>query len=113
MSRVMGAMAYQEAARHRGVRDQEADVFRRVNTTLRAALDGDALVRSLAVADNNRLWLAVMDLLRDPANRLPDALRASMISVGLAVQREMAGVEPDLQFAIGINEQVAAGLSGA
>ena len=112
MPRMMGALAYQQAARHRGVRDQEADVFRRVNTTLRAALDGDAGARSLAVADNSRLWLAVMDQVRDPANRLPDALRASVISVGMAVQREMAGAEPDLRFAIGINEQVAAGLAG-
>ena len=112
MPRMMGALAYQQAARHRSVRDQEADVFRRVNATLRAALDGDAGARSLAVADNNRLWLAVMDLLRDPANLLPDPLRASILSVGHAVRREMAEAKPDFQFAIGVNEQVAAGLAG-
>ena len=112
MPRMMGALAYQQAARHRSVRDQEADVFRRVNTTLRAATDGDALARSLAVADNGRLWLAVMDSVRDPANRLPDPLRASILSVGLAVQREMAEAKPDFPFVIGVNEQIAAGLSG-
>ena len=35
-----------------------------------------------------------------------------MISVGLAVQREMAEAKPDFRFAIGINEQIAAGLAG-
>ena len=107
-----GALAYQQAARHRSVRDQEADVFRRVNATLRAAEGGDALARSLAVADNGRLWLAVMDLVRDPANRLPAPLRASLLSVGHAVQREMAGATPDFGFVIGVNEQIAAGLAG-
>ena len=112
MPRMTGTLAYQQAARHRGPRDQEADVFRRVNTSLRSVMDRDSFAQSEALADNGRLWLAVLDLVRDPANRLPDLLRASVISVGLAVQREMGMPKPDLGFIIGINEQIAAGLSG-
>ena len=45
--------------------------------------------RVRALADNRRLWLTVADLMRDPENALPLELRASIVSVGLAVQREM------------------------
>jgi len=34
------------------------------------------------------------------------------VSVGLAVQREMQRDAPDFDFLIGINEDIAAGLSG-
>lgn len=112
MPSMTGALAYQRAARHRGVREQEADVFHRVNASLRSVLGYDGFAQSAALADNGRLWLAVLDLVRDPANRLPDPLRASVISVGLAVQREMQAPRPDLGFIIGVNEQIAAGLSG-
>ena len=77
---------------------------------LRAA-EGGTLVVTRALADNARLWHAVMDLLRDPTNRLPDAIRANLLSVGHAVQREMRGEAPDLRFLIEVNEQVAAGLA--
>ena len=106
-----GALAYQQAARHRGTREQEADVFRRVNAALHSAGD-DRMAQARAMADNGRLWLAVMDAMRDPANGLPAPLRASVVSVGLAVQREAAAPHPDLGFITGINEQIAAGLSG-
>ncbi len=86
-------------------------MFLRVNALLRGARSAGQLERRKAVADNDRLWITLLDLLRDPENQLPPPLRASMISVGLAVQRESALVEPDLGFLIGINEQVAAGLT--
>ena len=50
--------------------------------------------RVRALADNRRLWMTVLDLMRDPANALPEPLRASIISVGLAVQREMDAKRP-------------------
>ncbi len=65
-----------------------------------------------AIADNRRLWLTVADLMRDPLNALPEDLRASIVSVGMAVQREMEQESPDFDFLIGINENIAAGLSG-
>jgi flagellar biosynthesis regulator FlaF len=39
-------------------------------------------------------------------------LRASLISVGLAVQREMDTDQPDAVFLASVNDNIAAGLSG-
>lgn len=105
------ARAYQSQAARRDPRDQEADVFRRVTGGLRAA-KADPRRLGLAVADNVRLWLMVGDVLRDPANRLAPGLRASIVSVGHALQREMARPDPDLDFLITVNEGITAGLSG-
>jgi len=65
-----------------------------------------------ALADNRRLWITVLDLMRDPSNALPQPLRASIISVGLAVQRDMEHESPDFDFLISINESITAGLAG-
>ena len=51
--------------------------------------------------------------MRDPLNALPQELRASIVSVGLAVQREMDRDAPDFDFLIAINENIAAGLVGS
>jgi len=107
-----GARAYEAAAAHRSLRDQEADVFRRATGALMVARDQGTMPRVRAIADNRRLWLTVNDLMRDPLNPLPQALRASIISVGLALQREMDRETPDFDFLIAVNENIAAGLSG-
>jgi len=107
------ARAYEVASSQRDVREQEADVFRRANGALHAARDAGLVARVRALADNRRLWMTVMDLVRDPANRLPDALRASIVSVGLSVQREMDRDAPNLDFLIVVNDSIAAGLVGA
>lgn len=112
MRGVAAARAYRQAKSHRSPRDQEADVFLRVNAMLRAGRGSDGVALAKALADNERLWTSVMDLMRDPANALPPPLRGSIISVGLAMQREAAREPPDLNFLMGINEQMAAGLSG-
>jgi len=52
------------------------------------------------------------NLLLDPDNALPAELRASIVSVGIAVQREMASAEPNFDFLLKVNENIAAGLSG-
>jgi flagellar biosynthesis activator protein FlaF len=106
------ARAYEAAANHRNQREQEADVFRRASGALKAARNAEALRRVQAIADNRRLWTVVTDMMRDPANLLPQDLRASIVSVGLAVQREMEQEAPDFDFLIAINENIAAGLSG-
>jgi flagellar biosynthesis regulator FlaF len=105
--------AYEAAATHRSQREQEADVFRRAIGALKAARAGNALQRVRALADNRRLWMTVHDLMRDPNNGLPPELRASIISVGLTVQREMDQDSPDFGFLIEINESFAVGLSGS
>lgn len=105
------ARAYDAAATCRSQRMQEADVFLRATGGLRAAKDLGALPRVRAIADNRRLWMTVSDLMRDPLNALPVELRASIVSVGLIVQREMDREAPDFDFLIAINENIAAGLS--
>ena len=104
------AQAYETAANHRTLREQEADVFRHATGVLRLARDSDVLPRVRALADNRRLWLAVNNLMHDSRNALPQELRASIVSLGLAVQREMDHPSPDFDFLIAVNENIAAGL---
>jgi flagellar biosynthesis regulator FlaF len=104
--------AYQASSAHRDPRDQEAEVFQWANGSLRAARDANPIARVRAVADNRRLWTAVIDLVRNPSNVLPDELRASIASVGIAVQREMDRDAPDFDFLININDSFALGLLG-
>jgi flagellar protein FlaF len=104
------ANAYQKAANHRTVRQQEADVFLRVTGALKASRDAGLIDRVRAIADNRRLWTTVTDLMRDPLNALPQELRASIVSVGASVQREMDQEKPDFDFLVAINENIASGL---
>lgn len=104
--------AYAASASHRSPREQEADVFRRATAALRKGRDANPVVQVRALADNTILWTTVIDLMRDPQNALPPELRASIVSVGLAVQREMQRDAPDFDFLIGVNEDIAAGLGG-
>ena len=105
------ANAYRKTAAYRSSREQEAEVFWRVNAKLRNSAQ-NTLEAARALADNERLWITVMDLLRDPTNRLPAETRATLLSIGHAVRREVRAPEPDYAFLIGINEQVGAGLAG-
>lgn len=106
------ARAYKAASVHRSPREQEADVFRRATGALKASRDAGPLQRVRALADNRRLWMVIADLMRDPENALPVPLRASIISLGMAVEREMDREEPDFAFLIEINDHMAAGLAG-
>jgi flagellar biosynthesis regulator FlaF len=106
------ARAYRSASANRSTREQEADLFRLVTARLRAARQAAPIERIRALADNRRLWLAVADLLRDSANALPPATCAGIISIGQVVQREMDLAEPNFDFLISINRQIAEGLSG-
>jgi flagellar protein FlaF len=103
--------AYATAATHRSQREQEADVFRRTIGALKMARDAGPIPRVRALADNRRLWLAVSDLMHNPESALPIDLRASIVSVGLAVQREMDRDHPNFDFLIEINQTIAEGLS--
>ena len=112
MNQMAGMRRYGAAQQTRSPREQEADVFRRVNYSLKAALTADAIERARAIADNRRLWFAVEAAMMHPANQLPDALKASIISLGRTAQRDMDTREPDLSFLINLNDQMIAGLSG-
>jgi flagellar biosynthesis regulator FlaF len=50
--------------------------------------------------------------MRDPLNALPQDLRASIVPVAMAVQREMQKDRPDFDFLIEINENIAVALAG-
>jgi flagellar protein FlaF len=108
-----GARAYQAAADVRNLRQQEADVFRRATGALRSSRNGRPLDRVRAIADNRRLWITVSNLMKDSSNVLPAELRAGIVSLGLAVEREMEKPSPNFDFLISINESIVDGLSGA
>ncbi len=110
-SQKTAARAYAASSGLRSLREQEADLFRRANAALRQSRDRGAVPLVRALADTGRLWGAVVDLLRDPANALPEELKASIVSVGLAVQREVQLPAPDIDFLIAVNEDLAAGLA--
>ncbi len=112
MHGLTASRAYQARSADRDPREKEADVFRRATAALRASQSGDELSRVKALADTSLLWSTLVVVLRDPDNALPAPLRGSIISVGLAVQREVARPDPDIAFLIGINEQITAGLAG-
>jgi flagellar biosynthesis activator protein FlaF len=104
------ARAYAAAQGLRSVREQEADLFLRTNAALRASRGAGSLPLVRALADTSRLWGAVIDLVRDPENALPIPLRASIVSVGLAVQREVERPTPDIDFLLAVNADLAEGL---
>jgi flagellar protein FlaF len=108
----MASRAYAAASVNRTIREQEADVFRLVVARLQAARQSSPIARVRALADNRRLWTAVTDLVRDASNPLPPGTRAGIISIGHSVQREMDTDEPNFDFLITINKQMAEGLSG-
>ena len=107
------ARAYAASASRRSVREQEADVFRNINAALRRGRDSGGMLRTRALADTVRLWNTVLDLVGDPENLLPPDLRAAIMSVGLAARREAQREEPDFDFLLTVNENIAAGLSAS
>ncbi len=112
MSSLMYASRYYRAvSASRSVREQEADIFRRATGGLRASRDSNALDQVRALADNRRVWNMVRALVRDPQNQLDDALKGALVSITMAVQREMDSPAPDFDFLIAVNENIAAGLS--
>ena len=110
MNMLHARRAYQQTRQAMAPREQEADVFRRVTGALKAALSDEGITRARAIADNRRLWIALEASIRHPANLLPKHTKVTMLNVGRAVLREMDTAEPDLDFLIEVNEQVAEGL---
>lgn len=104
--------AYASASVNRTVRQQEADLFFLILARLQTARQAGHLARIRALADNRRLWAAVSDVLRDGDNLLPAETRAGLLSIGRCVQREMDSVDPNFDFLVTINRNIAEGLSG-
>ena len=82
-------------------------MFHRATGALKAARDSGPIPRVRAIADNRRLWMTVADLMRDPLNPLPEDMRGTIVSVGSPCSARWT-TRPDLDFLIGINENIAA-----
>lgn len=111
MNHARAHAAYATSVSHRGPRAQEADLFRRITGALRASQSLGPIAKTRALADNRRLWLAVCDLMRDPANQLPDVLRARIVAIGKAVLRELDSDRPNIDFLANVNDQIADALT--
>ena len=93
----------------------EADLFSRIAAQLEfAATLGPLSPRRVrALADARRLWLHTATLCSDPENRLPRELRAQIISVAMAVLREIDSEAPDLTMLAETTRAIADGLADA
>jgi len=108
----LAARAYATAAVNKTLREQEAEIFRLVIARLQSARLAGPIAKVRALADNRRLWMAIADLVRDDRNPLPSETRLGILSIGHCVQQEMDSAEPNFDFLITINKNMAEGLSG-
>jgi len=111
MSHASSAAAAGSYRRQLTPKQMEAEVYGRATRALREALD-DANPVSLvrALADNRRLWDAVLSAVVDPSNRLPVPLRAQIAALARTVLRECDAASPDTALIIEVNEQITAAL---
>ena len=114
----MSLQAYQQAAtRAESPRELEYRLFAQVTLALMEAakLDRDDFVGRVDALDwNRRVWTVLADACASPDNRLPDALRASIISLALWVSRHTSSVirkEETIEPLIEVNRLIMQGLS--
>lgn len=97
-------------------KQQEREVIARVTHRLRVAGEkNDPVEIARSISDNQVLWTVLMADLQNPANALPPALKASIISVGMAVMREMDNLGKgtlDFDFLVTVNQNIMDGLEG-
>lgn len=115
----MSLQAYQRvAARAETPREAEYRLFGQVTRALidAAALPADDIRGRMDALDwNRRLWSVLGADCSDSGNGLPDALRASMISLSLWVGRHTSAVirqEEEIEPLIEINRMIMQGLVG-
>ena len=113
----MSLQAYQQAAqRAESPRDTEYRLFAEVTRALMDAARADPrdLKTRVAALDwNRRLWTALASDCASAENRLPDALRAGIISLSLFVSRhtsETIRSGGDLDLLIEVNRSLMQGL---
>jgi flagellar protein FlaF len=115
----MSLQAYQQAAtRAEAPRDSEYRLFAQVTLALMEAAKRDATDvrgRMDALDWNRRLWSTLADDCAQSGNRLPQALRASIISLSIwvgkhtsAVIRRQEAIEPLIE----VNRLIMQGLGG-
>jgi flagellar biosynthesis activator protein FlaF len=113
----MSLQAYQQAAqRAESPRDTEYRLFAEVTRALMDAARadaGDLKTRVAALDWNRRLWTALATDCASPQNRLPDALRASIISLSMFVSRHTSQTirgGGSLDLLIEVNRSIMQGL---
>ena len=113
----MSLQAYKQATeRVENPRETEYRLFGQVT---RALMDADKLdlldpKRIDALDWNRRLWSALASDCSDSANALPEALRASIISLSLWVSRHTSAVmrrEEDMEALVEVNRIIMQGLA--
>ena len=116
----MSLQAYQRvAARAETPREAEYRLFGQVTRALMeaAAMPADDIRGRMDALDwNRRLWSALASDCADSGNALPEALRASMISLSLWVGRHTSAVirrEEEIEPLIEINRMIMQGLIGS
>lgn len=115
----MSLRAYQTTAeRAENPRELEYRLFGQVTRALMeaaAADENDIQTRINALDWNRRLWSTLATDCSDPANSLPEAARAQIISLSLWVNRHSSLVmrkEESFEDLIDINRMIMQGLSG-
>jgi flagellar biosynthesis activator protein FlaF len=115
----MSLQAYQSAAqRAENPREAEYRLFGQVTRALMDAAQtdpSDFKSRIDALDWNRRLWSALATDCSDPSNAMPEAARASIISLSIWVAKHTSAVmrrEEDIQDLVDINRLIMQGLSG-
>lgn len=101
-------------------RELEAGALLTAASKLQAVLDGwrgHSPHLNDALLFNRRLWIVFIDAVMRDDNKLPDAVRGNVLSLGLFVMNKtfsaMTSPRPeDLQSMIEVNRGIAAGLGG-
>jgi flagellar biosynthesis activator protein FlaF len=116
----MSLHAYQQAAtRAESPRDTEYRLFAQVTRALieAAELDRSEVGKRADALDwNRRMWSALATNCADPANQLPQSLRASFISLSIWVGKHTTLVirnQDEIEPLIEINRMIMQGLAGA
>ena len=114
----MSLQAYKKAAA--AAEDPRSVEYRLFGEVTRALMDADAAdpsdlkIRIEALDWNRRLWSTLASDCADPGNKLPQSLRAQLISLSLFVSRHTSAVmrrEDDMEVLIEINRMIMQGLA--
>jgi flagellar protein FlaF len=114
----MSLQAYQQAAtRAESPRQMEYRLFAQVTLALiEAAKTSDLATRVDALDWNRRVWTVLGEDCSNPGNGLPAALRASIISLGIWVNRHTSAVirgQDQIEPLIEVNRAIMQGLAPA
>jgi flagellar protein FlaF len=116
-STMLAQTAYAATAPVRTMRGTEYAAFQKVTARMKRASTADAPMteRAAALHENRRLWTVLATDLADPANALPDTLRARLMFLAefTLLNGGPALKDPNkIRALIDINSAVMRGLSG-